>query len=269
MKVPALQSSNQTKSSPSSTGGDYSVRHNLKHLKKAFVHSFHELLFYINHKACRPSFSGALLYLTVLSFAGQMVTYLVSSGHSSLQIAVTRTISVVFEMSATWLAPVLMARIGPVRSGIWFINWQMLCLAGGVAVFWTFDSYFVATSGIVIGTILSRIGLWGFDLSAQIIVQDEVEAEHRGSFSAIEASFQNGFELLSYASTIYFSKPEQFRWPVLTSVVAVYIAGGIYASFVRSRRGHLVHLSKCIAASERKRTPTGSSYQRMLLTRDV
>ena len=228
-----------------------------------------ELVFYLKHKACRPSFSGALLYLTVLSFAGQMVTYLLASGYNSFQVAVARIISVLFEISATWLAPFAMARIGPVRSGIWFINWQMVCLAGGVAVFWTFQSPLVAASGLVTGTILSRVGLWGFDLSAQMIVQEEVEAEHRGSFSSIEASFQNGFELFSYASTIYFSKPHQFHWPVLISVMAVYTAGGIYASFVRSRRGHLVHLSKCIKPSERKRDFSEPSYQRLSLTRDI
>ena len=269
-KVPALHFSKQDTITSRSPGGDYSIRHNIKHLREASVHSSHELIFYLKHRACRPSFSGALLYLTVLSFAGQMVTYLLSSGYNSIQIAIARTISVLFEISATWLAPFVMARIGPVRSGIWFINWQMLCLASGVAAFWTFPSPLIAASGLVIGTICSRIGLWGFDLSAQMIVQDEVEAEHRGSFSSIEASFQNGFELLSYASTIYFSKPEQFRWPVLISVAAVYTAGGIYASFVRSRRGHLVHLSKCIKPSERRRTTlSGPSYQRLSLTRDV
>jgi iron-regulated transporter 1 len=47
----------------------------------------------------------------------------------------------------------------------------MLCLAGAASVFWVVESQIVAVSGLVGGTILSCVGLWGFDLSAQIIVQ--------------------------------------------------------------------------------------------------
>ena len=129
------------------------------------------LSFYIHHGAFLPSFAGAVLYFTVISFAGQMITYLLSVGYSSIHIGIARAASVAFEMSATWLAPVVMSRIGPIRTGIWFINWQMLCLAGAASIFWGANSPTVAASGLVGGTILSRVGLWGFDLSAQIIVQ--------------------------------------------------------------------------------------------------
>jgi hypothetical protein len=47
---------------------------------------------------------------------------------------------------------------------MWFISWQMLCLAGAANVFWGIESPIVAASGLVGGTILSRVGLWGFDL---------------------------------------------------------------------------------------------------------
>ena len=62
----------------------------------------------------------------------------------------------------------------------------------------------------------------------------------------METAFQNLFEMLSYVSTIIFSQPEQFQWPVVISVVAVYLAGGLYTAFVRSRRGHLFHAPVCM-----------------------
>ena len=74
-----------------------------------------------------------------------------------------------------------------------------------------------------------------------------VAAEARGSFSSIEAAWQNLFEICSYVSTIVFSRPDQFKWPALISVIAVGFAGLLYAIFVRIQRGHLVHLPKCIA----------------------
>ena len=74
----------------------------------------------------------------------------------------------------------------------------------------------------------------------------EVEAVHRGAFSSIEASWQNVFELGSYAITIIFHRPEQFRWPILLSCCAIFISATLYSAFVRQRRGHLLHLSKCV-----------------------
>jgi iron-regulated transporter 1 len=131
------------------------------------------LPFYLHHPAFLPSLSLSLLYLTVLSLSGQMVTYLISVGYTTLHVGIIRTISTAFELSATWIAPRLMARIGVVRTGIWSLSWQMLWLAAGAS--WFFSSYWgegMAATGLVVGVTLSRVGLWGYDLCAQSIVQD-------------------------------------------------------------------------------------------------
>lgn len=73
-----------------------------------------------------------------------------------------------------------------------------------------------------------------------------MESDQRGSFSTQEAAWQNFFELGSYITTLAFYRLEQFRWPVLVSVIAVIAAQGLYATFVRTRRGHLVHLPFCV-----------------------
>lgn len=79
-----------------------------------------------------------------------------------------------------------------------------------------------------------------------LTLQQAVESDSRGSFSSLEVSFQNFFELCSYASTIILARPDQFRYPVLLSAVAVLTAYILYASFVRQNRGHLIHWSKCL-----------------------
>jgi iron-regulated transporter 1 len=128
---------------------------------------------YFHHRMFLPSFAGALLYLTVLSFAGQMVTWLLAEGYDSTQISVARTFSVIFEVLATWVAPWLMGKVGVIRAGIWLANWQIACLIGGTVIFWRFSSNpFVSASGLVGGAILSRVGLRGFDLCVQIIIQE-------------------------------------------------------------------------------------------------
>lgn len=72
-----------------------------------------------------------------------------------------------------------------------------------------------------------------------------MQAGKRGAFSSVEAAWQNAFELLSFASTMIFSKPEQFKWPALMSVVAVATASAAYTLYIRLRRGHVLHLEKC------------------------
>lgn len=132
--------------------------------------------FYFKHPVFLPSISLAILYLTVLSFSGQMIAFLVFSGYTSIHVGIARTVSTVFELSATWIAPRVMKRIGAVRGGVWFLLWQMLWLAGSVTWFIVDENNgkhtILVTSGLVGGVVLSRIGLWGYDLCAQMIIQD-------------------------------------------------------------------------------------------------
>ena len=77
------------------------------------------------------------------------------------------------------------------------------------------------------------------------MIKQEVQLDVRGAFSSTEAGFQNAFEMLSYVTTIAWSRPDHFRYPALLSTVAVYVAASLYAAFLRRRRGHLLHLPKC------------------------
>lgn len=144
-----------------------------RYMKAYTVKISGDSILYFKHPAFIPSFACALLYLTVLSFSGQMVTYLLSTGFTSAHVAVARTLSVTFEVVATWVGPWLMDKLGPVRAGLWFASWQMGCLFLGMLVFWAFaDQPIISASGLVGGTILSRVGLWGFDLCTQIVIQE-------------------------------------------------------------------------------------------------
>src|SRR6266536_752277 len=123
--VPGLQMSKratQDESSESTPAGTNSILHIWQHLLDGMRTTLKDLSFYLHHRAFLPSFAGALLYFTVLSFGGQMITFLLSAGYSSIHIGIARTVSVAFEISATWIAPVVMARIGPIRTRLWFIR---------------------------------------------------------------------------------------------------------------------------------------------------
>lgn len=135
--------------------------------------SITDFILYVRHRAFLPSFAGALLYLTVLNFGGQMVTFLLASGYKSSIIGIARTLSVACEVSATWIGPWLMSKIGPIRAGLWLSICQLTPLIAGTACYFALHQYPVyAASALVAGTIVSRIGLRGFDLSTQLIVQE-------------------------------------------------------------------------------------------------
>ncbi|KAL1896635.1 hypothetical protein Cpir12675_002731 [Ceratocystis pirilliformis] len=222
--VPALQ-----RLGPNSTEGEKtpdSASWNLRGARNAawvaLVQPLRTLPEYVRHPAFQPSFALALLYLTVLSLSGQMVAFLRATGFSSAQIGAARVVSSLFELSATVIAPRLAEAIGPVRAGIWALSWQTVWLGISLSCFfWRIgDQSSEILSGGVVGLVggvmVSRVGLWGYDFAAQTIIQNEVDEFQRGSFSAMEASIQNLFELLAFATTAIFHRPEQFRIPTLT-----------------------------------------------------
>ncbi|CAO2657919.1 Nn.00g071790.m01.CDS01 [Neocucurbitaria sp. VM-36] len=214
---------------------------------------------YVQNPAFLASFSLSLLYLTVLSFASQMTTYLLTLGFTSTHVSLMRLVSVILELSATCAAPWLMHKIGAVRSGLWFINEQLISIALAVTLFslttttTTNDNdndndktKLAGGTALVLGVCLSRLGLWGFDLSVQYLVQEDAPCATRGSFSAIEMALQNLFELLSFATTMVFYRPEDFRIPIYISAGAIATSAACFAAFVRQKRGHLLHTDRCL-----------------------
>lgn len=208
---------------------------------------------YFRNPAFLASFSLSILYLTVLSFASQMTTYLLTLGYTSAHVSVMRLISVVLELSATCAAPWLMSKIGAVRAGLWFINEQLLSITLAIGLYLNLTSQpKLAGGALVLGVCLSRLGLWGFDLSVQFLVQEDAPEATRGSFSAIEMSLRNIFELLSFATTMIFYQPEQFKIPIWISGCAVAASAACFAGFVRQKRGHLLHTDKCLRRMGKK-----------------
>ncbi|KAL4901580.1 hypothetical protein BDW74DRAFT_159745 [Aspergillus multicolor] len=227
-------------SSPRHTG---TIKHHIRSTIAPWREYTYQLVFL-------ASFALSLLYLTVLSFGPTMVTFLLYSGFSSLQVSAMRIGAVLAEISGTVVAPFLMDRIGPIRSGLWFLNWQFGTLAAAVAAFaFADDMPRLVAACLVAGVALSRLGLWGFDLSVQFLVQESIDSNSRARFSATEMALQSVFEMISFATTIVFADPEQFKYPVYISYGAIAVAAVCFAAYVRRERGHLIHTSKCMGDS--------------------
>ncbi|KAL4748979.1 hypothetical protein BDW72DRAFT_205203 [Aspergillus terricola var. indicus] len=57
-------------------------------------------------------------------------------------------------------------------------------------------------------------------------------------------ALQSVFEMISFATTIVFADPDQFKYPVYISYGAIALAAVCFAAYVRRERGHLIHTSK-------------------------
>ena len=83
------------------------------------------------------------------------------------------------------------------------------------------------------------------NIAVQLTSQN-IEEHTRARFSATEMALQNIAELLSFATTIVFPRPEDFRYPVFISFGASTMAAVCFAAYVRKERGHLLHMSRCL-----------------------
>lgn len=67
----------------------------------------------------------------------------------------------------------------------------------------------------------------------------------------MEAAFQSLFELLLYASTMVFFRPEQFKYPTFISLGFTFACNVCYTIYVKQRRGHILHPEKLCACVKR------------------
>ena len=48
-----------------------------------------------------------------------------------------------------------------------------------------------------------------------------------------------------------FYRPEDFKYPIYISAGAIALSAACFAGFVRRKRGHLLHTSKCLKRSDK------------------
>lgn len=73
---------------------------------------------------------------------------------------------------------------------------------------------------------------------------------NRNRLTALQIALQNLFDLLKYALTLSAATPKAFKWTALVSFMAVISGAMSYAVYLRSVRGHLLHLDWCRTKSK-------------------
>ncbi|KZT10586.1 uncharacterized protein LAESUDRAFT_720920 [Laetiporus sulphureus 93-53] len=203
---------------------------------------------FVQHPIFLSSLAISCLYFTVLSFDGTMISWLKAETYSDPFIAGMRGLNVVAGLIGTLAMPFLERKLGLVRAGNWSIWSEALCLVPVVISFYVGEppigKQAPAWNEALLfgGMMLSRIGLWAFDLCQLKELQMALSTHpRRNAISALQFSLQNVADMLKYVLTMILSRPSQFRIAALTSFVSVVMGSVTYLAYVRRERGHILH----------------------------
>lgn len=192
---------------------------------------------YITDNSFYASISCAFLYLTVLSFSGSMVSYIKWIGYSDIIIAIIRSFTIIMGIIATHIQPWYMSKVGTTRSALHFIWFEVIMMIFVIISFYTPLSNYSMLM-LVIGFSLSRIGLWGFDLSQTQIMQENVDSSKIGTIYGCQYTLCSVCELLQYVLTIIWSSPKDFYIPASISFIMVILSAISFTKYYYNIRSH-------------------------------
>ncbi|XP_051131312.1 solute carrier family 40 member 1-like isoform X2 [Andrographis paniculata] len=232
-------SSSSSRSSPSSHTNCNGIIRSSSRLVKQFLESpyMNAWRLYLKQDVVLPGVALALLFFTVLSFGSLMSAVLEWEGIPAYVIGIARGVSATIGIAATFVYPLMEARISTLRTGLWSIWSQWSCLVvcvGSILVSDRVMSAYLLMGGVA----FSRLGLWMFDLSVIQLMQEEEDSlggggeSHRCVVFGVQNSLQSLLDLLTYVMGILIPDPKEF-WKLITmSFVVVTLAGVLYTLHV-------------------------------------
>ena len=187
---------------------------------------------YYQHRVFLASFSYSMLYSSVLSWGGIMISFLKLLGISEVWLAVGRGIGAVIGVLATSAAPMLIQKMGLERAGLLSIWLQVICLAPVFFALIFMNSYSPYFAIIVFSSISSsRFGLWAFDIIETQIMQKNISSANRGLINGVQESCMNFGELCGFAMTMIFPAAGQFVYPGSISFCFVLLAAFLFSAY--------------------------------------
>lgn len=205
------------------------------------------------------------LYLTALSPAGAVLTaYLVTMGLSPTAIGTFRACGAIAGLLGIWLFSMMRNNSGEaqivgaedmnVKSIDRLRRVSLASLLLEVASILLAGAAFsmirvVETDGplslpiiVFLGFIvLSRAGLYSFDLGVLEIEQYLVDERYRNAVGSVEGALCSIAEMGIYVMSIFMSDPTDFGWQVLVSIIAVSFGGLCFTTFLCMYHLHRHH----------------------------
>lgn len=203
---------------------------------------------YLTQPAALAAASLALLYLTVMSFGTLMTAYLNWAGIREVELAVYRGLGALSGIAATLAFPPVVGSLGLVKTGasaIW-AQWLSLTIGSAPLLLGTWFGWQSMVPGslpvrlLILGLVLSRFGLWAFDLAVNQIIQETVNLNTLGAVTGIQGSLQSLCQMLAYVAGTVVWRPESFPVLIAGSLGVVLIAASTFTVFAMTSRCSLV-----------------------------
>ncbi|KAI3430443.1 hypothetical protein D9Q98_005038 [Chlorella vulgaris] len=191
--------------------------------------------------ACQPAAPAAaalaLLYLTVLSWGTLMTAYLKTLGLPEADLAVWRGLGAASGILATLTFPPLHRRLGLVATATLSIWLQLACLLAAVvpsvaaAALGAGIRPLVRRYALVCGLVLSRFGLWSFDLAVTQLMQETCQHASLGAVNGVQGSVQSLFQMLAFGAGVLLPATDSFVWLMAGSCGVVALAAALCTAF--------------------------------------
>eukprot|EP00747_Dinoflagellata_sp_TGD_P180528 gnl/TRDRNA2_/TRDRNA2_33140_c0_seq1.p1 gnl/TRDRNA2_/TRDRNA2_33140_c0~~gnl/TRDRNA2_/TRDRNA2_33140_c0_seq1.p1 ORF type:complete len:325 (+),score=30.51 gnl/TRDRNA2_/TRDRNA2_33140_c0_seq1:102-977(+) len=181
------------------------------------------------------AFALSMLHMTVLCSDGPVMTaYFKTLGVSPAVITAYRCVGELFGLAATRLSPILVRHMGAARAATPFIwaQWTMLVLAVVGVSPWAGTWPHLLPATLLVGSVgVSRLGLWGFDLSVSQLLQEQVSpTSSLAAVNGVQKSLEAFFGASASVATILLHDPSQFFLLSLGSFASVTSAGILHTA---------------------------------------
>ena len=189
---------------------------------------------YYKQPIFRSALALAVLYLTVVSFGTIMTAWFAASGFHAGHLGAARAVAALSGMLSTVTTPRLVPRLGVMSSGLRYIWFMWTCILPC-----TFAAFYASSNAnylwvIVVCVIISRFGLWGFDLCVAQMLQERIEPPEKiGEVNGTQVALQNAFDALAALSCILLPNPDTFNYLILGSFGSVSVAALLHTSLWR------------------------------------
>eukprot|EP01035_Chromulina_nebulosa_P022323 gene22323-28909_t len=141
-----------------------------------------------------------------------MTVYIRTVGISDDWIGVCRGLASITGFIGASIYPFLVKQFGIYRTGFIALLYQTILVAIAAISFILTSNRLINTLVLIVSVLLSRAGLWGFDLSARQIAQETIPESLRNEINGIWKSSTAFFDMTVYILVIIFPNPKDFGY---------------------------------------------------------
>ena len=187
---------------------------------------------YFSHRVFLASVAYCLLYLTVLDNGALMTSYLRWRDFPAGYLGASRGLCAVFGIAGTFAFPAIHRCTGSLtRAGLISIWMFWILQLPSVLSFWWWGESSTSDYATMLAMIISRVGLWSFDLAETQLLQEWVEEEDRGTINSMQIATYRACFVVIQGLGMIFHNPADFPYLVAVSTGTVLLASVIYSAW--------------------------------------